>query len=198
MFLGRSLKWLKFACLIVVLASSVDAFAKPSFWDRFNLFYKPAPGSEIAKAECNTCHDHGPPVRNPYGRRVGSLINHDNDGTPNGGVTVDDMIFVENEDSDGDGYTNLEEIVSGTLPGDPNSHPTSHPKNLPKHVMSRKFDPMHLKITGGLLAAGALLGLGGKAAKKTYMSRLGLGAGILGVIAVAGTMVAWFFSYRHP
>ena len=174
--------------------------ARPLFLDRFNELYKPASGSILSKAECKACHDleDGPPVLNPYGMRVQELIDRRYEGPPRGGVTHDIMVFVEKEDSDGDGYSNLEEIVSGTLPGDPKSHPSQHPTNLPKHEISRKFEPLHVNVSAGLLLLGVLLGGGGKAAKKAYMKKLGLGAWILGSLATLATGGAWFLSNRHP
>lgn len=190
----------RLAIVACALAVAPLALAKPSFWDRFVAFYQPAKGSALEQATCKTCHnlETGPPLRNAYGKRVEKLINHANDGTLNGGVTTDVMIFVEKEDTDGDGFTNLEEIVSGNLPGDPDSKPASHPTNLPKHEMTRKFQPLHVRVTGCLLLAGTILIGAGKAAKKASFSKVGLGVGILGIIALAGTMAAWFLSNRHP
>ena len=192
---------LKIVCVILIVVVGALAGASEIFFGRFQKFYNPDPNSDLAKATCRTCHsiENGPPIRNPYGSRLEGLINHDNDGTLNGGVTTDDMIYIENEDADGDGYTNLEEIVAGTLPGDPNSHPSSHPTNLPKHQMTRKFSPMYEKASGGLLLVGGLLAVGGKAAKKGYMKKLGGGIGILGVLAIIGTVADWWFlSNKHP
>jgi hypothetical protein len=189
---------LAFALFALILAAA--GAAKPSFLDRFRALYNPSKTSSLFKAECKTCHDldNGPPFRNVFGQRLEGLIGPDSDGTPNGGLTNDDLIFVENEDSDGDGYSNLEEIVSGTRPGDPVSHPKSHPTNLPKHVMSRKFKPLHFEVTGGLFLLSVLFGVAAKAAKNAYMGKIAVGSGALGILATVGTLVAWFFSNLHP
>jgi hypothetical protein len=191
---------LRIAFLLLIVGSACAALAVPDFFDRFNLLYHPAPGSDLAKAKCSACHAiiGGPPVRNPYGQLVESLVNHDDDGTPNGGVNRDVLIFAEKQDSDGDGYSNLEEIVSGTLPGDPNSHPKTHPTNLPKHEMSRKLKPLYLQITGGLFAIGILAAIAGKAAKQASLGKVGIGFGILGLLAGATTFFLWFGSNARP
>lgn len=120
----RRLTW-TLALLVCVALSS----AQPSFLATFLKFYKPAPSSDIVKAGCRLCHGaHIPEDKNPYGRSLMRLINKTDERV----LTEDILIAVEKEDSDGDGYTNIEEIVSGTLPGGPKSHPKVHPTNLPK------------------------------------------------------------------
>ncbi len=55
---------------------------------------------------------------NPYGADFGAA-NHD-------------FAAVEGKDSDGDGFSNIDEIKADTFPGDPNDNPNSKPKEQPK------------------------------------------------------------------
>ncbi|CAG0999045.1 MAG: hypothetical protein OIN86_02075 [Candidatus Methanoperedens sp.] len=65
---------------------------------------------------CNLCHNSpdGRDARNSYGLSYASSGN--------------DFAAIENTDSDGDGWTNLQEIKSLTFPGDANDHPTTIPQ----------------------------------------------------------------------
>ena len=105
--------------------------AQPSFYDAFIKLYHPAAGSDLAKAGCLTCHSpESKAIRNAYGKSVWRVLNKEDAKA----LTPEMLIEIEKEDSDGDGYTNIEEIVSGTLPGIPGSHPRVHPTNLPKRA----------------------------------------------------------------
>ena len=190
---------LRLVGLLGAFAVAVCAPARPWFLDRFRAFYNPPAGSALQKANCRTCHDleDGPPGRNLYGAQLEQWVKFPDD-EPDKGVTNDVMTYVENVDTDQDGYTNLEEIVAGTLPGDPDSHPSSHPTNLPHHKMSRKINPLYVKGTGGLLLLAGLLGVGGKAAKKGYMTKLGIGGLSLGLIAAVACAIIYSLSNRHP
>jgi hypothetical protein len=67
-------------------------------------------------SSCTICHT-SVPTMNPYGAALKA-----NGGT---GGNIDPATFtaVEGADSDGDGFTNAEEIAAGTFPGDPNNFP---------------------------------------------------------------------------
>jgi hypothetical protein len=68
---------------------------------------------------CTLCHV-APPELNPYGLDVaGALFDGDLDYDTELGTALD---AVNDRDSDGDGLTNLEELVLGTAPGDANSY----------------------------------------------------------------------------
>ena len=193
----RVLRILSFCAGLTVCACAI---AEPLFLDRFDHLYNPAKGSDLDKAQCKTCHDlrNGPPARNPFGARLESLINPAYTATDRGGVSRDILVFVENEDSDGDGYTNLEEIIAGTLPGDPKSHPAKHITNLPHHEMSRHWNSLYLELTGALFGIGILLTVAAKAGKQNSMKGVAIGAFALGALAAAGTVIEWLISNRHP
>ena len=144
---GKSNRPLRLVFVTLLFCAASFSSALPSFLDEFTKFYKPAPGTELFNAKCVTCHGvEGHTVKNAYGKEIMAMVQAK--GTLD--LTDDMLISIENKDSDGDGYTNLEEIISGTLPGDPKSHPAAHPdpKKLPKR-------PAHLPIaiiSGGLAA----------------------------------------------
>ena len=65
---------------------------------------------------CNICHTTVP-TRNPYGKALA------NNGGTAGNIPPATFVAVEGLDSDGDGFTNIEEINAGTFPGNPASRP---------------------------------------------------------------------------
>jgi hypothetical protein len=90
------------------------AESKPEYLSAFNSRYKTA-GSHLDT--CTTCHASSSPSRenlNPYGKDFGAA-NHD-------------FGAIEPKDSDGDGFSNIDEIKAGTFPGDPNENPNKKPE----------------------------------------------------------------------
>jgi hypothetical protein len=90
------------------------AFAKPNFLD----VYPQAAGTRLAEtARCSLCHSGSDLVNsaNPY--RAGWVANG-KDFVANS---------FEDADSDGDGFTNGQEIAALTFPGDPNDRPATGP-----------------------------------------------------------------------
>lgn len=115
-----SAPFLRFLVIAAILGSfAAPAMAFPRFWTLLNGYYKFAPGSDAANAKCGNCHVVKPPLRNPYGKALETLINK----SPTGDLTVDMLKQVEPLDSDGDGFSNGVELKAGFNPGDPNSHP---------------------------------------------------------------------------
>jgi len=102
----RSIRWSLVS--LVLLGAAPAALANPAYFMQFKATYPAA----TALFNCKTCHDGGPPKLNPYG------IDFQKAGH--------NFKAVESLDSDGDGFTNIEEITAGTNPGDKNSHPASH------------------------------------------------------------------------
>jgi hypothetical protein len=94
------------------------AQSTPEYMSQFNAKYNTR-GSKLDS--CMTCHTTqagGAENLNPYGADFGKN-NHD-------------FAAVEGLDSDGDGFSNIDEIKADTLPGDPNDNPNSKPKEQPK------------------------------------------------------------------
>jgi PKD repeat protein len=100
-----------FLCTIL-LGASMNAFAVQTYLTNFKLAY---PNSKTSASSCVVCHANTSTFeRNPYGQ------DFENNGH--------NFKAIEGFDSDVDGFTNIQEITAGTLPGDPSSHPTT---NLP-------------------------------------------------------------------
>ena len=105
------------------------AQSKPEYLSEFNSRYKTS-GSRLDT--CTTCHASSSPSKenlNPYGRDFGAA-NHD-------------FGAIEGKDSDGDGFSNIDEIKAGTFPGDPNENPDKKPeppkKPAPTTTTTRPF-----------------------------------------------------------
>ena len=63
---------------------------------------------------CTLCHTEvGSYLFNLYGQAYNDQM----------GSASERFLAIENLDSDGDGFTNIQEIKAGTSPGDPNDHP---------------------------------------------------------------------------
>lgn len=77
---------------------------------------------------CTFCHT-SPPILNPYGAAYKAA-----------GRNPAAFGLIENADSDGDGFTNLQEIMALTFPGDPNDHPAAPPTNTPTATLT-PFQP---------------------------------------------------------
>lgn len=89
------------------------AQSKPEYLSQFNSRYDTR-GSKLDS--CRTCHqgDTGNAENvGPYGKDFGAN-NHD-------------FAAIEGKDSDGDGFSNLDEIKAGTFPGDPGDNPNTKP-----------------------------------------------------------------------
>ena len=99
-----------------LLLLTAAALATPNDLATFKQLYAPKDGTALAKAGCLTCHAKMPPGKdmNPYGADLAKQ-----------GKTRAVAAFkaIENLDSDKDGFTNIQEIQAGTLPGDPASKP---------------------------------------------------------------------------
>ena len=91
--------------LVFILGFAGSVLANQAALDTFNGQY---PGTSYG---CNLCHKAAIPATNPYGADL---------ALP---VTAQQLIAIENIDSDGDGATNIDEINAGTFPGNPKSKP---------------------------------------------------------------------------
>lgn len=98
----------RIAWILVALAccDGSRALAVPSYLFSFSARYASAEPS--AKA-CTLCHAPAGPPLNPYGRDFAAADHR--------------FVAIEAMDSDRDGFTNLVEIESGTLPGSGKSRP---------------------------------------------------------------------------
>jgi hypothetical protein len=98
--------------LTLVLGFAVIASANNGALADFNAQY---PGNSYG-GSCSICHTSAP-TTNPYGTDLADF------GATGGNILAETFVAVEGLDSDGDGYTNIQEINTGTFPGDRASHP---------------------------------------------------------------------------
>lgn len=115
---------LPLAVAAVAVALGVgEVHAKPQGPMAFCGAYPDAPGCQGTIVTCSQCHD-GPPTFNAFGMRVAEALWESSgyDGSGYAAALPAALAAVESEDSDGDGLTNLEEILLGTAPGNPQSH----------------------------------------------------------------------------
>lgn len=135
--------------LALALGWAMQAHAVGSYLTNLNNRY----GSSYS---CTVCHvsTSGAAPRNSYGQAF-AAANHD-------------FAAIEGQDSDGDGFTNLQELQAGTLPGDPNSKP-SGPGPGPVDLTSYENQWFQLKlITKGRMVSGSNLPIE-RATRQAYL-----------------------------
>lgn len=104
--------------LVVVAVAGVGsvAHAKPTGPLRFCETYPDSNLCAVSAPACTLCHiitDPNDPSWNPYGEAVRVDLDDGDFDTMVGAS----LLAVEDDDSDGDGFTNIEEIEAGTHPG---------------------------------------------------------------------------------
>src|SRR5438132_5021592 len=119
----RSSLWIAslLTSLIASLIASTSALAKVTAPERFCAVYPESSTCVGRGTTCTVCHTSTSPAApawNAYGLHVLASINGNFDDP---GVLENALRAVESSDDDGDGVTNLEEILLGTLPGDEHS-----------------------------------------------------------------------------
>ncbi len=122
-----NMKWtLGPAALAAVLLTS-EAWALPVAPGAFCDAYPEAPTCLAGLPACTYCHAGTPPTRNRFGEALEAKIlpamSRPLDVNDFLGALPTALEEIEDDDSDGDGYSNLDEILSGTHPGDDLSRP---------------------------------------------------------------------------
>ena len=102
--------------LLFIFTFSSKSHAVSGYLNSFNTTYG-TKGTAIDS--CNLCHTVKPALNNYGNAYLNSGYNFKN---------------IENQDSDGDGFTNIAEINARTFPGDPNSKPVSNTDTTPPTV----------------------------------------------------------------
>ena len=110
--------------LVLSLAAAIPAQARPPGPAIVCEAYPDIPTCLAGTTDCSLCHTQ-PPLLNPFGTDLRAAL-----GTP----TVDEedysarlpaaLAAVEALDSDGDGASNIDELIGGTSPGDATVRPT--------------------------------------------------------------------------
>lgn len=94
------------------------AESTPEYMGQFNAKYNTRGSKLDSCLTCHTSQSGGAENMNPYGADFGKN-NHD-------------FGAVEGLDSDGDGFSNLDEIKATTFPGDANDNPNKKAEEKPK------------------------------------------------------------------
>ncbi|MCB9744150.1 MAG: hypothetical protein H6741_16255 [Alphaproteobacteria bacterium] len=101
--------------MLLLLALSGAALAKPEAPSLFCEVYGDSPFCVSDTVSCSTCHaESGPPAHNPYGLALADQRDEDREFAL---WLPDALLAVQLEDSDGDGVDNLDEILGGSWPG---------------------------------------------------------------------------------
>lgn len=193
--------------LMMLLALSFTGIlhAEPAFLSTLKDTYRWPTGTDAEKAGCNVCHA-GPPKRNDFGRAVEESWERTGGDT----LTVAAIEAIQNDDTDGDGYTNAEELRQGFLPGDASSTPqgvprppigsdsiadtdqsskpsvtSSAPELLPKH----SFHPAFVHFPVALLLVGFVLDLIGKKKNNSPLAKVGWYNVSIGLVALIPTTI---------
>jgi len=143
-----------FLIALVVLASATYALARPTIRTSFFNQYPNAVGTPIDTVpshpgHCGVCHYdfNGGGTRNPYGVRLGQVIgNYSN----NDAGRRQAMQFIQNEDSDSDGYNTLTEVTNTTTYSNTPTFPGLLPANVSNvsNVVVSEIQPYLVPITG--------------------------------------------------
>lgn len=114
----------KLVAALALLAA--PAGAKPLAPAELCRVYADAPGCRRGAVECSLCHTN-PPARNVFGAQVAAALLPDTprplDDATYLAALPDALRTVEMLDADGDGATNLEELLAGSHPADRDSIP---------------------------------------------------------------------------
>jgi len=123
----KHLSWTRALTVPLGVALSVLCFApqeleaKPLGSVEFCSVYADAPACTGGSVDCTTCHTV-PPARNLYGAQVGLGYEAELMRPLTDEVFVnqlpDALSAIEGEDADGDGYSNLDELMAGSSPSD--------------------------------------------------------------------------------
>jgi len=112
--------------LAIVLVGLPEALARSSYLDAFNTEY----GTANTRLDtCDICHVYGGDARNLYGQDVeiqlfgGATTSMLTAGATSTLTINQALTKIEPKDSDGDTYSNIDEIKALTSPGNPSDYP---------------------------------------------------------------------------
>lgn len=113
--------WRRSGALVLTMIAFAPAAARPGGPRLVCETYPDIPVCSGEIVSCVLCHTAAPAL-NPYGLSVALALTGPYDDTLPAALSA-----VEGNDADNDGLSNLEELVLGTWPGDPQSHWVSPP-----------------------------------------------------------------------
>lgn len=122
------------AVVVAVLATA--GWALPDFLDVFTARYDAA---STKLNSCALCHSVATGL-NPYGFAVESELGNKGDDLQAA------LTAIESRDSDGDGYSNLDEIQARTWPGDPNDSPRVSVNTAAWTAIKLKYRPSRRRV----------------------------------------------------
>ncbi|MBQ46610.1 MAG: hypothetical protein CMP10_03830 [Zetaproteobacteria bacterium] len=118
--------------------------AKPLAVGAFCQVYPDAPACSGSRPFCQTCHASIEPVKfNAYGGCVISKLNRSQDFY---GQIPSILKEIEQTDCDGDGASNIAEVLQGTLPGDASSAPEQNPCGEASGSCQTDYDYVYKKL----------------------------------------------------
>ncbi len=124
--------------MFLVIVSGIyvsDALATSDYLVTFNMKYNTV---DTRLDTCDTCHQDQP-ILNKYGEDLKDSLNMS--------TTIDQSLAeIEPSDSDGDGFTNIEEINDNTFPGDANDFPSSDVKFITDNDVYNQGESVILTI----------------------------------------------------
>ncbi len=137
--------WVPLLGVVVLLGLSPGrADAYPQFLPIVKTTYAVKTGGVIDAKRCGVCHADaaGGGAVNPYGKDVKTLLKTAATQT----LTPELLHRLDERDSDGDGFANLDEFKADMLPGDAMSHPAKKPDLAVKSVKSEgEISPFDVK-----------------------------------------------------
>ncbi len=114
------------AALTAMAGAPPLAEALPEAPEVFCDTYPEAPACAGAVPDCTTCHT-SPPARNAFGQQLAQVLLPEEarplDVAQFTSALPDALMAIESDDADGDGYSNIAEILAGSLPADSDSFP---------------------------------------------------------------------------
>lgn len=177
---------------VVLILGVVLCWATPEEMERFHKVVELKPSSKLFKADCMTCHLEVP-AHNSFGKDVKGLIK-DSGQT---GLSVELWSRLAKLDSDKDGWSNGEEVLADTLPGNAADHPvgvaasqtTSSPQQrgtiidqlLPRHSLH----PVVIHFPIALFLFGVAFELIGTKKRDSVLRQTGWWGLLLGTVSTA-------------